>query len=352
MADLLNYAVQYKASDIHITVAQPPMLRISGKLLPSGYDRLAPDDCKQLVYSILTDKQKAQYEAEHELDFSISIPGVSRFRVNCFMQKSCVSAVLRAIGNNIPSVDELGVPQVIRNFAFLPRGLVLVTGPTGSGKSTTLASLINLANEEREDHIITIEDPIEFVHPHRRCTVNQRELGSDTHSFAKALKGVLRQDPDIVLVGELRDLETIAAAITLAETGHVVFSTLHTQDAAQTVDRMVDVFPPYQQEQIRIMLSAGLKGVVCQILLPRADGEGRVAAQEILVVTPAVAAILREGKTHQIYSAIQTGGSFGMITMDQSIYNLLTEGLITEEVALSKANNPDEVKRMIKQAAK
>ncbi|HOB98998.1 MAG TPA: type IV pilus twitching motility protein PilT [Verrucomicrobiota bacterium] len=345
LAELLKYAVQYGASDLHLTVGRPPMVRISGRLIASGYEtEITPDESKALVYSILTDDQKARFEEEHELDLSIGIPGVSRFRVNVFMQRGCVAGVFRAIGENIPTVDMLGLSETICQLALLPRGLVVVTGPTGSGKSTTLAAMLNLVNQQKEAHIVTIEDPIEFVHPHLRCTVNQRELGHDTHSFPRALKSVLREDPNVILVGEMRDLETIAAALTLAETGHLVLSTLHTQDAAQTVDRIIDVFPPYQQEQIRVMLASSLKGVVSQILLPRADGEGRVAAREIMVVTPA---IIREGKTHQIYSAIQTGTRDGMCTMEKSLADLQAAGWITEEDALSKANHPQEVRALI-----
>lgn len=345
LAELLQYAVQYGASDLHLTASRPPMVRINGKLIPSGYEtELGSDDTKSLVYSVLTDDQKAKFEEDHELDFSIGIPGLSRFRVNVFMQRGSVAGVFRTIGENIPTCEELGLNQTIQNLAMLPRGLVCVTGPTGCGKSTTLAAMINLINSQKEGHIVTIEDPIEFLHPHIRSTINQRELGSDTFSFPRALKAVLREDPNVVLVGEMRDLETIAAALTLAETGHLVLSTLHTQDAAQTVDRIIDVFPPYQQEQIRVMLAATLKGVVSQVLLPRLDGQGRVAAREILCVTPGIAAIIREAKTHQIYSAIQTGANHGMCTMEKSIGELFTAGLITEEDALSKANHPQELR--------
>jgi len=343
LAELLKYAVEYGASDLHITAQRPPMVRISGRLIPSGYQtELGPDDTKTLIYSVLTDDQKAKFEEEHELDFSIGIPGVSRFRVNVFMQRGCVAGVFRTIGENIPTFEELGLSDTVRQLALLPRGLVVVTGPTGSGKSTTLAAVLNLINQEKEGHIVTIEDPIEFLHPHLRCTINQRELGYDTHSFPRALKSVLREDPNVILVGEMRDLETIAAALTLAETGHLVLSTLHTQDAAQTVDRIIDVFPPYQQEQIRVMLASSLKGIVSQILLPRADGIGRVAAREVLVVTPAISAIIREGKTHQIYSAIQTGTRDGMCTMEKALSELCQAGLVTPEDALSKANHPQE----------
>ena len=348
LAELLQHAVDNKASDLHLTMGQPPMVRITGRLVPSGYDTpLGPDETKTLIYSILTDDQKAKFEEEHELDFSIGITGVSRFRVNVFMQRGSVAGVFRTIGENIPTFDDLALSDTVRELALLPRGLVLVTGPTGCGKSTTLAAVIHLINQEREGHIVTIEDPIEFVHGHNHCTVNQRELGSDTYSFPRALKSVLREGPNVILVGEMRDLETIAAALTLAETGHLVLSTLHTQDAAQTVDRIIDVFPPYQQEQIRVMVASCLKGVVSQILLPRADGEGRVAAREVMVVTPGIAAIIREGKTHQIYSAIQTGANMGMCTMEKSLAGLVAAGLITEEDALSKANHPQELKPLI-----
>ena len=347
LAELLQYAVQYQASDLHLTVGRPPMVRLAGKLVASGYEQvLTADDTKNLIYSVLTDDQKAKFEEEHELDFSLGVPGISRFRVNVFMQRSTVAGVFRTIGDDIPTVQQLGVSQAVQQLALLPRGLVLVTGPTGSGKSTTLASLIHLINSEKEAHIVTIEDPIEFVHPHGKCTINQRELGTDTFSFPRALKSVLREDPNVVLIGEMRDLETIAAALTLAETGHLVLSTLHTQDASQTVDRIIDVFPPYQQEQIRVMLAATLKGVVSQILLPLSDGSGRIAARETLIVTPAIAAIIREGKTHQIYSAIQTGGREGMVTMEQSLANLVAGGLVSTEDALSKANYPEEFRNL------
>ncbi len=348
LAELLKHAVESSASDLHLTASRPPMVRLNGKLLPSGFQtELGPDDTKSLIYSILTDDQKAKFEEEHELDFSIGIPGISRFRVNVFMQRGCVSGVFRTIGENIPSCDELGLTDAVQQLAMLPRGLVCVTGPTGCGKSTTLAAMINRINQETDSHIITIEDPIEFLHPHIRSTINQRELGSDTYSYPRALKAVLREDPNVILVGEMRDLETIAAALTLAETGHLVLSTLHTQDAAQTVDRIIDVFPPYQQEQIRVMLASTLQGVVSQVLLPRADGQGRVAAREIMIVTPAIAALIREGKTHQIYSAIQTGATHGMCTMEASLGALYEAGLITQEDALGKANHPTEIRALV-----
>jgi len=343
--ELLKYAVEYGASDLHVTVGRPPMVRIAGRLAPSGYKEvLTADDTESLIFSILTDEQKMKFEEDHEIDFSYAIPDVSRFRVNIFRQQGRVAGVFRTIGEDIFTMEKLGLPESAYEMSRLPRGLVCVTGPTGSGKSTTLSAMINLINQERECHIVTIEDPIEFVHPHLNSTVNQRELGADTHSFPRALKSVLREDPDVILVGEMRDLETIAAALTLAETGHLVLSTLHTQDAAQTIDRIIDVFPPYQQEQIRVQLGSTLKGVISQILISRADGEGRVAAREILAVNPAVSALIREGKTHQIYSAIQTGFKDGMCTMERSLGELCAHGLITENEGMSKATHLDEFK--------
>jgi twitching motility protein PilT len=343
LTELLKYAVEYGASDLHLTVGRPPMVRINGRLVPSGYDEvLTGEDTKALAYSILTEEQIEQYEEEHELDLSYGIPDVSRFRVNVFLQRGQVAGVFRTIGEDIFTMEELDLPECVYQLARLPRGLVCVTGPTGCGKSTTLSAMINLINHERECHIVTIEDPIEFVHPHINSTVNQRELGSDTLSFPRALKSVLREDPDVILVGEMRDLETIAAALTLAETGHLVLSTLHTQDAAQTVDRIIDVFPPYQQEQIRVQLGGTLKGVISQLLVPRADGEGRVAAREILVVNPAVSNIIREGKTHQIYSALQTGFNEGMVTMERSLGELHGAGVISEDEGASRATHLDE----------
>jgi twitching motility protein PilT len=343
--ELLKYAVEYGASDLHVTVGRPPMVRIAGRLAPSGYEKvLTAEDTESLIFSILTDEQKEKFEEDHEIDFSYAIPDVSRFRVNIFRQQGRVAGVFRTIAEDIFTMEELGLPESAYRMSRLPRGLVCVTGPTGSGKSTTLSAMINLINQERECHIVTIEDPIEFVHQHINSTVNQRELGADTHSFPRALKSVLREDPDVILVGEMRDLETIAAALTLAETGHLVLSTLHTQDAAQTVDRIIDVFPPYQQEQIRVQLGSTLKGVISQILIPRADGEGRVAAREVLAVSPAVSTLIREGKTHQIYSAIQTGFKDGMCTMERSLGELCAQGLITEEEGMSKATHVDEFK--------
>ncbi|MEX2421486.1 MAG: type IV pilus twitching motility protein PilT, partial [Actinomycetota bacterium] len=306
-------------SDLHLTAGLPPMVRVHGELEPlPDYAKLTPDELQKVLYSILTQKQREVFENELELDLSYAVPGLARFRVNVFQQRDAMGSVMRIIPYEILSLEDLGLPAQIANFAHLPRGFVLVTGPTGSGKSTTLASIIDLVNRNRACHIMTVEDPIEFLHTHKKAIVNQRELGTDTRSFASALKHALRQDPDVILVGELRDLETIQVALTAAETGHLVFGTLHTQDAPQTVDRVIDVFPPHQQEQIRVMLGGALQGVVCQTLLKTADGSGRIAATEIMIATSAIKNLIREGKTHQMYSSIQAGKQHGMVAMDQS----------------------------------
>ena len=298
------------------------------------------------MYAVMTQAQRERFEEDLELDFSYALPGVSRFRVNVYKQKEHIGAAFRVIPMDIKPLSELGVPQVVANFASLPRGFVLVTGPTGSGKSTTLASLIDLANRSRHDHIMTVEDPIEFLHEHKSCLVNQREVGSDTNSFEQALKHVLRQDPDIILVGEMRDLETIQVALTAAETGHLVFATLHTQDAAQTVDRIIDVFPPHQQQQIRQQLAGTLQGVVCQTLCKTSDGKSRVVATEVMVATPAIRNLIREGKTHQIYSAMQAGAKFGMHTLDQHLANLVKSQAITYEVGIDKCHHIEDFNRL------
>ncbi|MEW6675775.1 MAG: type IV pilus twitching motility protein PilT [Nitrospirota bacterium] len=348
MIDILRAAVENNASDIHIIVGRPPMLRVRGHMesLP-GFPELTPEDTKALIYSMLYEDQIARFEEKLELDLSYSIPGLSRFRVNVLLEKNGVSAVLRLISSKIPTPKDLRLSDAIISLTQLARGLVLVTGPTGSGKSTTLASLIDIINAERKEHILTVEDPIEFVYEMKNCVVRQREVGSQTRSFLDALKHALRQDPDVILVGEMRDLETISLALTAAETGHLVFGTLHTQDAPQTVDRIIDVFPPHQQQQIRVQLGATLKAVVCQQLLPKADGKGRVAAREVMIVTPAISNLIREGKTHQIYSAIETGAKFGMCTLETSLAELVKERLITLEEAVSKANNPDAVRNKV-----
>jgi twitching motility protein PilT len=308
---------------------------------------LTGQQTRDVVYSILNDDQRKRFENHKQLDFAYAIPGVARFRVNCFFQRGSVSAAFRLVPQDIPALDTLGVPQVLRELTAKPRGFVLVTGPTGSGKSTTLAAMLDVINEEHEDHILTIEDPIEFLHTHKRSIVNQREIGSDAEDFSLGLRAALREDPDVILVGEMRDLETISTALTAAETGHLVFATLHTQDTAQTVDRIVDVFPPDQQQQVRVQLSVSLQGIVTQQLLPRADGQGRTVAVEVLVPTPAVRNLIREGKTHQIYSTLQTGNQFGMQTMDSALAQLVREQKITRELAEARSSTPEELRRLM-----
>ena len=339
--------VESGGSDLHITVNLPPMVRVHGDLRPlEGFGPLTANEIQQAIYGILTQKHRQTFENELELDMSYAVSGTARFRVNVFQQRDAMAAVMRTIPYEIKSIEDLGIPSQINNFAYLPRGFVLVTGPTGSGKSTTLAALVDVINRERAAHIITVEDPIEFLHQHKKSTVNQRELGTDTHSFAAALKHVLRQDPDVILVGEMRDLETIQVALTAAETGHLVFGTLHTQDAPQTVDRVIDVFPPHQQEQIRVMLAGALQGVVCQQLLRTADGDARVAATEVMIATPAIRNLIREGKVHQMYSMIQAGKQHGMVTMDQSLATLVQRGRVTYQTALERCNNVADFNRL------
>jgi twitching motility protein PilT len=351
-SDILLQVVAQKASDLHITAGAPPTLRERGSLVPiEGYPVLTPTDTREIVYAILSNSQRQRLETEWQLDFSYSIPGYARFRVNAYMQKGSIGAAFRLIPNETVPIEKLGLPPVIREFSCKPRGLVLVTGPTGSGKSTTLASLINEINETRDEHIMTIEDPIEFLHSHKRCLVNQRELGADAQTFALALKAALRQDPDVILVGEMRDMETIGTALTAAETGHLVFATLHTQDAPQTVDRIIDVFPSHQQGQVRMQLAVGLQGIVTQTLVPTADGMGRAVAAEVLIPTAGIRNLIREGKTHQIYSAIQTGGNVGMQTMDTSLAALVRAGKITLATAESRSSNPTELRKLVHSAA-
>jgi twitching motility protein PilT len=345
IVDILKATVQKGGSDLHIVVGQPPMVRIDGTLQPMNeFAALTSDDTKALIYSLLSDSQRARFDQEWELDFSVAVDNVSRFRANVLLQKNGVEAVLRVISTKIPTPEDLQLPSVITQLADTPRGLVLVTGPTGSGKSTTLACLINLINQKQRHHILTIEDPIEFVYTNNKSVIRQREIGQQTHSYAAALKHALRQDPDVVLIGEMRDLETIGAALTMAETGHLVFGTLHTTDAAQTVDRMIDVFPAHQQQQVRTQLSNVLRAVISQTLLPRALGKGRVAAREIMIVTPAISNLIREAKTHQIYGAIDTGARVGMISLDKALGELARKGVITMEDAMSKANRPELVR--------
>ena len=345
--DRLIAVLERGASDLHITSGAPPTLRINGVLAPmADMPLLTPPMLQRMLYALITQKQRERFEEELELDFAYAVPGKARFRVNMYVQRESLGAAFRLIPYGIKPLEELGVPPIVANFAMLPRGFVLVTGPTGSGKSTTLAAVLDLANRQRSDHIMTVEDPIEFLHQHRSCLVNQREVGEDTKSFGNALKHVLRQDPDIILVGEMRDLETISVALTAAETGHLVLATLHTQDAAQTIDRIIDVFPPHQQQQVRVQLAGSLQGVVCQALCPTADGEGRVAACEVLFATPAIRNLIREGKTHQIYSALQAGAKFGMTTMDQSLAELVKRGKITHATGVEKCHHIEDFNRL------
>ncbi len=347
-AEVLMEVVARRASDLHLTAGAQPMVRVRGRLTPlEGYPVLMPTDTREIVYSILTNSQRQRLETNWQLDFAYQIPGAARFRVNAYFQRAALGAAFRLIPFEVVPLETLGLPPVVTDFANKPRGLVLVTGPTGSGKSTTLASLIDVINQRREDHIMTIEDPIEFLHQHKKCIVNQRELGSDATSFAEALKAALRQDPDVILVGEMRDLETIGTAITAAETGHLVFATLHTQDTPQTIDRIIDVFPSAQQGQIRAQLSVALQGIMTQTLLPTADGAGRCVATEVLVPTPAVRNLIREAKSHQIYSVLQTGSAHGMQTMDASLAQLVRAGKITRALAESRAHSVEELRRLI-----
>ncbi len=345
---LLDEMIKRGASDLHLTVGEKPKLRVDGLLVDSAVDALLkPKDTMALGYSVLTEQQKKRFEQEDELDFSFSIENVSRFRANLFKQRGSIGCAIRQIPFEIKSFQELGVPPIIAKLAEKPRGLVLLTGPTGSGKSTTLAAMVDKINTERQGHIMTIEDPIEFVHFHKNCVVNQREVGSDTKSFPTALKYVLRQDPDVILIGEMRDLETIQAALTIAETGHLAFATLHTNSAAESINRVVDVFPSHQQEQVRAQLAFVLEGVVTQTLLPKASGKGRVVATEILIATPAIRALIREEKVHQIYSAMQAGKKFGMQTLNDSLYQLYVQRQVTLEECLRVTSDQTEFKRMV-----
>jgi twitching motility protein PilT len=351
LVDVLLEVLERDASDLHLTVGSPPIIRINGTLERLDYPRLSANDTRELIYSILSQDQRQRLENEWEIDFSYSVPGRARFRVNAYFQRNSLGAAFRLIPITIKRLEELGLPPALHDLTKKPRGFVVVTGPTGSGKSTTLAAMIDEINESRDEHIMTIEDPIEFLHRHKKCMVNQREVGADTKSFNRALKSVLRQDPDIILVGEMRDTETMATALTAAETGHLVFATLHTQDAPQTIDRIIDVFPPHQQEQIRVQLSTTLMGVCTQQLLPTADGRGRVVACELLMPTPAVRNLIREGKTHQIYSVMQTGTQYGMQTMDAALADLVRRRAITTDLAVKRSSTPDELKRLMGQPA-
>ena len=347
VSDALRMMLRVGASDLHLTTGAPPMVRLDGQLaaLP-GMDVLTPDSLRRSLYSMLTQKQREKFEEDLELDFSHALVGEARFRVNMYRQRDSTGAAFRVIPYEIKPLEALGIPPIVSGFAQLPRGLVLVTGPTGSGKSTTLASLVDVANRTRSAHIVTVEDPIEFLHRHKRSLVNQREVGTDTHSFQLALRHVLRQDPDIILIGEMRDLETIQVALTAAETGHLVFATLHTQDAAQTIDRVIDVFPAGQQGQIRTQLATALQGIVCQTLLRRQGGPGRAVAAEVLIATPAIRNLIREGKTHQIYTALQAGANLGMQTMDQHLADLVKRSVVSYEAALELCHSVEEFRRL------
>jgi twitching motility protein PilT len=353
LSELLKRMVDSGGSDLHITTNSPPRIRVHGELKPcEDLPVMGPADTKQLAYSILTDAQKHRFEENLELDFSFGIKNIARFRGNLFNQRGAVAGVFRVIPFEIKSFDQLGLAQVVRKLCEKPRGLILVTGPTGSGKSTTLATMLNMINETRSEHLITIEDPIEFIHPHKKCLVNQREVHSDTHSFANSLRAALREDPDVVLIGEMRDLETIESALRIAETGHLTFGTLHTNSASSTINRIIDVFPSHQQSQIRAQLSLVLEGIMCQALLPRIDGKGRAMAMEILVPNAAIRNLIREDKIHQIYSSMQSGqDKFGMQTFNQSLYSIYSQRLITLEVALARSSNAEELQDMINRGA-
>jgi twitching motility protein PilT len=347
-ADVISRMAEERASDVHLSSGFPPAIRVKGRIIPlDDYGPLTPQETRDTVYSLLNDDQRKRFESRKQLDLAYAVPGVARFRVNCFFQRGSISAAFRRIPHEIPQLKELGLPPVLEELTRKPRGFILVTGPTGSGKSTSLAAMIDIINREREEHILTIEDPIEFLHRHHQCIVNQREIGADAEDFAQALKSALREDPDVILVGEMRDLETMATALTAAETGHLVFATLHTQSTAQTIDRIIDIFPAEQQSQVRMQLSIGLQGIVTQQLLPTADGAGRVVACEVLIPTPAIRNLIREGKTHQIYSAIQTSGALGMQTMDAHLAQLVRTGRITRKLAEQRASVPEELKRLL-----
>jgi twitching motility protein PilT len=342
--ELLKMMIEKNASDLHVTTGSPPRLRIDGKLVNIDHPSLNPADTKALCYSVLTDAQKHKYEENNELDLSFGVKGLSRFRANIFMQRGAVAGAFRTIPFDIRTFQDLGLPEIMNELVKKPRGLILVTGPTGSGKSTTLAAMVDRINSDRCEHIITIEDPIEYLHPHKKCLINQREVHADTASFSTALRYVLRQDPDVVLIGEMRDLETIEAALTVSETGHMTLATLHTNSAVQTMNRIIDVFPPHQQEQIRVQLSFVLEGILAQQLIPKKSGNGRVLAVELLVPNPAIRNLIREDKIHQIYSMMQTGQTkFGMQTMNQSLFDLYSRRLISYEDAVGRSSVPDEL---------
>jgi len=345
--ELLDIVVEHNASDLHLAVGLPPVIRVDGSLRKTRYESLTPQIAQRMIYDILLDEQIERFETDMELDCAYQLQKIARFRVNVFRDRGTVAAALRLIPTRIPTVQELGLPAIVEQLARRPRGLLLVTGPTGSGKSTSLAAVIDQINRERSEHIITIEDPIEYLHSHKKSVINQRELGQDTHSFQAALRVALREDPDVLLVGEMRDLETISLAITCAETGHLVMATLHTNNAAESVDRMIDVFPPEQQEQIRVQLSNNILAVMSQQLLPRAGQPGRVAAIEVMVATAAIRNLVRENKAHQITSIIQTSAEHGMQTMDQALRDLYQQSMVTYEMAMQRAQNQEELKKLI-----
>lgn len=346
LRELLEQMIEENASDLHLTVGAPPVVRIDGKLVRLQHDVLTPDMTKKLAYSIMNEKQRQRFEESNELDLSFGIEQMSRFRCNVYMQRGNVAVALRTIPYKVKTFDELGLPKSIADFARLPRGLVLVTGPTGSGKSTTLASIIDKINRERACHILTVEDPIEYLHRHQQSLVNQREVQADTQSFGAALKYALREDPDVVLIGEMRDLETIESALTISETGHLAFGTLHTNSAAETINRIIDVFPSAQQDQVRVTLSFSLQAIVCQSLLPKVGG-GRALALEVLIVTPAIRALIRDDKSQQIYSMIQSGQKYGMKTLNQSLHDLYKSGQISLQTAMEQSHNPDELNELL-----
>jgi twitching motility protein PilT len=349
--DFLKTMIEKGASDLHITTGSPPRLRVDGKLIPIDHPPLTPADTKALCYSVLTDAQKHKFEEHNELDLSFGVKGLSRFRANVFMQRGATAGAFRTIPFSIKTFNDLGLPAIVAELVKKPRGLVLVTGPTGSGKTTTLAAMLDVINSERYEHIITVEDPIEYLHPHKKCLVNQREVHADTSSFKDALRYILRQDPDVCLIGEMRDLETIESALRVAETGHMTFATLHTNSAVQTINRVVDVFPPHQQEQVRVQLSFVLEGIMAQQLIPKKNGQGRALAIEVLIPNAAIRNIIREDKIHQLYSMMQTGqAKFGMQTMNQSLYDLYIKGVISYEDALARSSVPDEMMAMMQKA--
>lgn len=347
LEDLLHIMVEKGSSDLHLKAGCAPMIRVDGELVPITYELLSPEVVRRMIESILTEEQKAKFVVDKELDLAYSVPGLSRFRVNVFIQRNTWSTAIRVVPSRPFSIDELKLPPILKELAMKPRGLILVTGPTGSGKSTTLAAMVNHINENKRCHIVSVEDPIEFIHKDKNSVLSQREVGEDTNSFSAALKHVLRQDPDVILIGEMRDLETVSIAITAAETGHLVLATLHTSSAATTVDRMIDIFPPHQQQQVRMQLSVTLEGILCQTLIPKANGNGRVMAMEIMPVTPAIRNLIREGKSYQIPNMIQSGAQFGMQSLDVALRNLFVQGLITYDEAVAKASSPDELARLV-----